>query len=83
MCGLTWFMQQDPLYRRHRFPPSVISHCVWLYYRLSLSYRDIELMMAERGLTLTYETIRYWCLKFGLNYARKLKLINSGVVPGI
>ena len=66
-------MKKDPLYRRHRFPPSVISHCVWLYYRFSLSYRDIELMMAERGLTLSYETIRYWCLKFGLTYTRKLK----------
>ena len=66
-------MKKDPLYRRHRFPPSVISHCVWLYYRFSLSYRDIELMMAERGLTLSYESIRYWCLKFGLTYARKLK----------
>jgi len=66
-------MKKDPLYHRHRFPPEVISHCVWLYYRFSLSYRDIELMMAERGITLTYETIRYWCLKFGLTYARKIK----------
>jgi putative transposase len=66
-------MQKDPLYRRHRFPPEVISHCVWLYYRFALSYRDIELMVAERGLTLSYESIRYWCIKFGLAYARKLK----------
>jgi len=66
-------MKKDPLYHRDRFPPEVISHCVWLYYRFSLSYRDIELMMAERGLSLTYETIRYWCLKFGMTYARKLK----------
>ena len=65
--------EKSPLYHRHRFPPEVISHCVWLYYRFSLSYRDIELMMAERGLSLTYETIRYWCLKFGMTYARKLK----------
>ena len=49
-------------YHRHRFPSEIISHCVWLYYRFSLSYRDIELMMAERGLNLTYESIRYWCL---------------------
>ena len=50
-----------------------ISHCVWLYYRFSLSYRDIELMMAERGLSLTYETIRYWCLKFGHLYAKQMR----------
>ncbi len=66
-------MQKDLLYKRHRFPPEVISHCVWLYYRFSLSYRDIELIMAERGLTLSYESIRNWCLKFGFVYARKLK----------
>ena len=66
-------MQTDQLYRRHRFPPDVISRCVWLYYRFSLSYRDVELMMAERGLELTYETIRKWCLKFGTLYAKQLK----------
>ncbi len=70
-------MKKDPLYRRHRFPPSVISHCVWLYYRFSLSYRDIELMMAERGLILSYETIRYWCLKFGSLYVKQLKRAKS------
>jgi putative transposase len=66
-------MKADQLYRRHRFPPDVISRCVWLYYRFSLSYRDVELMIAERGLVLTYETIRNWCLKFGTLYAKKLK----------
>ena len=60
-------------YHRHRFPSEIISHCVWLYYRFSLSYRDIELMMAERGLSLTYETIRYWCLKFGHLYAKQMR----------
>jgi len=62
-----------PLYRRHRFPSEVISHCVWLYFRFSISYRDVEEMMAVRGLTLTYETIRYWCLKFGQTYANSLR----------
>jgi putative transposase len=57
------------LYRRHRFPAEVISHCVWLYFRFSVSYRDVEEMMAMRGLLLTHETIRYWCLKFGQAYA--------------
>ena len=49
-------MNAPPLYRRHRFPSEVISHCVWLYFRFSISYRDIEEMMAVRALTLTYET---------------------------
>jgi putative transposase len=60
-------------YRRHRFPSEVISHCVWLYFRFSISYRDVEEMMAVRGLTLTYETVRYWCLKFGQTYANGLR----------
>ena len=61
------------LYRRHRFPAEVISHCVWLYFRFSVSYRDVEEMMAMRGLLLTHETIRHWCLKFGQTYANNLR----------
>ena len=61
------------LYRRHRFPAEIISHCVWLYFRFNLSYRDVEEMMAMRGLFLSYETIRYWCLKFGQTYANSLR----------
>jgi len=61
------------LYRRHRFLAEVISHCVWLYFRFNLSYRDVEEMMAMRGLLLTYETVRYWCLKFGQTYANSLR----------
>jgi putative transposase len=48
------------LYKRHRFPVEIISHCVWLYYRFSLSYRDVEEFMAERGVTLSHEAVRYW-----------------------
>jgi putative transposase len=44
------------LYRRHRFPAEIISHCVWLYFRFCLSYRDVEELMAERGVILTYDT---------------------------
>src|SRR6266496_3963777 len=66
-------MTAPALYRRHRFPSEVISHCVWLYFRFSISYRDVEEMMAIRGLTLTYETIRRWCLKFGQTYANALR----------
>ena len=60
-------------YRRHRFPAEIISHCVWLYFRFALSFRDVEEIMAGRGVTLSYETVREWCLKFGNNFAKKLK----------
>lgn len=66
------------LYRRHRFPSEVISHCVWLYFRFALSYRDVEEIMAVRGVTLTYETVREWCLKFGQTYANGLRHYASG-----
>ena len=61
------------LYKRHRFPAEIISHCVWLYHRFCLSFRDVEELLLERGLALSYETIRRWCLKFGGEYARRLK----------
>jgi putative transposase len=61
------------LYHSHRFPAEVISHCVWLYFRFALSFRDIEKMLAMRGVTLTYETIREWSLKFGQTYANDLR----------
>ena len=54
-------------YHRHRFPPEVISHAVWLYRRFCLSFRDVEDLLAERGVTVSYETIRLWCRKFGLD----------------
>jgi putative transposase len=60
-------------YRGHRFPPEIISHAVWLYHRFCLSFRDVEDLMAERGITVSYETIRHWCRKFGTEYARTLK----------
>jgi putative transposase len=61
------------LYQGFRFPPEIISHCVWLYFRFSLSFRDIEELMAQRGIVLSYETVRQWCLKFGQTYANELK----------
>ena len=63
-----------PSYRGYRFPATVISHCVWLYFRFSLSYRDVEEMMAERGVVVSYETIREWCQKFGQAYAKRLRI---------
>ena len=62
-----------PSCKRHRFPSEVIRHCVWLYFRFCLSYRDVEEMMAERGVVLTYESICRWCLKFGQTYANRLR----------
>jgi putative transposase len=52
-------------FARHQFPPAIIRHAVWLYARFALSYRDVEELLAERGLDISYETIRRWVLKFG------------------
>ena len=60
-------------YPRHRFPIDIVSQCVWLYFRFSLSYRDVEVLMAERGVNLSYATVRSWCDKFGREYAKRLK----------
>jgi putative transposase len=60
-------------YRRHRFPPAVIQHAIWLYLRFTLSYRDVEELLTERGLDLSYETVRRWVLKFGPAIARNLR----------
>jgi putative transposase len=59
-------------YHRHRFPAEIISHSVWLYFRFALSFRDVEEMLAMRGVALSYETIREWCLKFGQIYVNVL-----------
>jgi putative transposase len=60
-------------YRRHRFPPVLIQHTVWLYLRFTLSYRDVEDLLAERGLDISYETVRSWVLKFGPVIAQRLR----------
>jgi putative transposase len=60
-------------YQGYRFPSEIISHSVWLYFRFSLSFRDIAEILAERGVAVTYETIRQWCLKFGQTYVNDLK----------
>jgi transposase-like protein len=60
-------------YRRHRFPAEIIQHAIWLYLRFILSYRDVEELIAERGLDVSYETVRRWVLKFGPLIARKLR----------
>jgi len=65
-------------YKRHRFPPDIISYAVWLYHRFNLSHRDIEDLLAERGITVTRESIRLWCIKFGAVYARRFKRTHQG-----
>ena len=62
-----------PSYRGYRFPSEIISHAVWLYHRFCLSFRDAEDLLAQRGILVTYETIRHWCQTFGLAYARRLR----------
>ncbi|MCK8788323.1 IS6 family transposase, partial [Roseomonas sp. NAR14] len=67
-------MTSDPAtYPGYRFPAEIISHAVWLYHVFSLSLRDVELLLAERGITITHESIRRWCLRFGADFARKLR----------
>jgi putative transposase len=61
------------LYKRHRFPAEIISHCVWLYHRFDMSFRSVKELLFERGIDLSHETVRRWCLKFGSEYARRLK----------
>ncbi len=60
-------------YARHQYPPTVIQHSVWLYLRFTLSYRDVEELLAERGLDVSYGTVRRWVLKFGPAFARRLR----------
>ncbi|GLK82708.1 IS6 family transposase [Ancylobacter defluvii] len=65
-------------YKRHRFPPAIIAHAVWLYFRFPLSLRLVEEMLLERGIAASYETLRRWAMKFGRDYARRLRRKKSG-----
>ena len=60
-------------YKGHRYPPEIIAHCVWLYHRFPLSFRELEELMLQRGVVVSYETIRQWCAKFGQVYANRLR----------
>lgn len=60
-------------YKRHRFPPKIIAHAVWLYVRFNLSLREVEEMLLEHGIDVSYETIRRWTIKFGPQIARNLR----------
>jgi putative transposase len=65
-------------YKRHRFPPAIISHAVWLYHRFNLSHRDIEDLLAQRGIAVSYEAIRLWCAKFGPEFT--MTLLNTPTI---
>ncbi|MBA8840603.1 transposase-like protein [Ochrobactrum sp. RH2CCR150] len=72
-------MNNSPIcYKRHRFPPRIIAHVVWLYFRFPLSLRVVEEMLLERGIVVSYETIHRWGLKFGPDYARRLQRKRPG-----
>jgi hypothetical protein len=75
----------SPSYKGYRFPAEIISHALWLYYRFSLSYRDVEELIAECGIVLTYETIHQWCQKFGQHCARVLRRrrAQKGMCPSV
>ena len=71
--GLVDTAASSSLYRGHRYPVEIISHCVWLYYRFPLSLREVQEMMAERGVIVSHESIRGWAAKFGQAYANGLR----------
>jgi putative transposase len=79
LVRMTWLGQAGGMtsdtatYPGHRFPAEIIGHAVWLYHVFSLSLRDVELILAERGVTVTHESIRQWGLKFGADFARRLR----------
>ena len=72
-------MSKPVSYKRHRFPPEIIAHAVWLYFRFPLSLRLVEEMLLERGIVVSYETVRRWALKFGPAYARRLRRKSQAV----
>ena len=64
---------QSVSFKRHRFPPDIIRQAVWLYFRFTLSFRDVEEMLAQRGIDVSNETVRCWSLKFGRFFAQNLR----------
>ena len=71
-------MNKSKMYKRYRFPAEIIQYAVWLYHRFNLSHRDIEDLLAERGIIVSYESIRLWCNKFGTKYAARLRRKHQG-----
>ena len=71
-------MNESRKYKQYRYPVEIIEYAVWLYYRFNLSQRDVEDLLAERGIIVSYESIRLWCNKFGPKYATRLKRKHQG-----
>jgi putative transposase len=71
-------MNKSTMYKRYRFPPEIIQYAVWLYFRFNLSHRDIEDLLAQRGIIVTHESIRLWCNKFGSKFATRLRRRHQG-----
>ena len=71
-------MNKSKLYKRYRFPAEIIQYAVWLYHRFNLSHRDIEDLLAERGIIVSYEAVRLWCNKFGPKYVARLRRKHQG-----
>jgi hypothetical protein len=67
-----WVSTPTASYKGHRYPVEIINHCVWLYFRFPLSFREVEELMLARGVVVSYETVRRWCAKFGQAYANQL-----------
>jgi putative transposase len=72
---------RDPLYRRHRFPPEVIAHAIWLYFRFPLSLRMVEDMLAARSIIVSHQTIRMWAEKFSRRFAKTIRRRSAGRTP--
>ena len=68
----------ETIYKRYRFPPEIIQYAVWLYYKFKLSHRNVEDLLAERGISVSYEAIRLWCNKFGALYSKRLRRNHKG-----
>ena len=71
-------MNESRKYKQYRYPVEIIEYAVWLYYRFNLSQRDVEDLLAERGIVVSYESIRLWCNRFGPKYAARLKRKHQG-----
>lgn len=72
--------KNSPGFKDHRFPPEIIEYAVWLYFRFSLSLRDVEDLLSERGIIVSHETIRFWVVKFGRQYAKSIRRDRPQVV---
>ncbi|MFQ3194876.1 MAG: putative transposase [Colwellia sp.] len=73
-------MKNSNIYAGYRYPAQIVSHTVWLYHRFTLSFRDIEELLAARGIVVTYETIRKWCKKHGNLYCNQIKKTVANLV---